>query len=209
MGNANEEALFTAAILTHDNKNYHAWSHRQWVIKQFNLWNNELEVAENFIQFDVRNNSAWNHRWFVLTRGSSTLLFSKQVLDDEMEFAMKYAMIALHNECPFNYMRGIAKLVIGSTASTTTRNNTTTTIHLGLKHFPQVIEWALVASQTAPESCVALQSFCCDILEQTGKYVEALQFVQKLGQRTDTIRQGYWMWRSERLNVLMSSNSII
>ncbi|RZL66026.1 MAG: hypothetical protein EOP29_29175, partial [Rhodococcus sp. (in: high G+C Gram-positive bacteria)] len=50
----------TASVLSVDNKNYHAWQHRQWVIKEFNLWEGELEFADAQISMDVQNNSAWN-----------------------------------------------------------------------------------------------------------------------------------------------------
>ena len=35
---------FIADILTQDAKNYHAWQHRQWVIQEFKLWDNELQL---------------------------------------------------------------------------------------------------------------------------------------------------------------------
>ena len=49
-------------------KNYHAWAHRQAIVKQFGLWQQELEVTTELLQEDVRNNSAWNQRFFVVSR---------------------------------------------------------------------------------------------------------------------------------------------
>jgi protein farnesyltransferase/geranylgeranyltransferase type-1 subunit alpha len=39
--------------------------HRQWVIKTFGLWDNELTYINRLLEEDVRNNSAWNQRYFI------------------------------------------------------------------------------------------------------------------------------------------------
>ena len=46
-------------------KNYHVWSHRQWVCAAWGVWEAELGLVDTLLAQDVRNNSAWNHRWFV------------------------------------------------------------------------------------------------------------------------------------------------
>lgn len=33
---------FVANVLEEDSKNYHAWSHRQWVLATYKLWDGEL-----------------------------------------------------------------------------------------------------------------------------------------------------------------------
>lgn len=50
-----------------DSKNYHVWSYRQWLVRQFNLWDEPREIAdvEVLLNNDVRNNSAWNHRYLL------------------------------------------------------------------------------------------------------------------------------------------------
>ena len=53
---------FLLEILQMDAKNYHAWAHRQWVLKKFGLWSGELDMISRFLDDDLRNNSAWNHR---------------------------------------------------------------------------------------------------------------------------------------------------
>jgi len=63
------ELMFIAASLKADAKNYHTWSHRQWVLAFFNeedLWLRELDFVESMVVQDVRNNSAWHHRFFVV-----------------------------------------------------------------------------------------------------------------------------------------------
>ena len=56
------ELDFIAVVLDEDAKNYHAWGHRQWVIKTCGLWANELGYVDGLLQDDLRNNSAWNER---------------------------------------------------------------------------------------------------------------------------------------------------
>ena len=69
---ADIELAYTAAVLDEDSKNYHAWSHRQWVVRHFSRWESELIFVEAMIKKDVRNNSAWNQRWFCLHKGNTT-----------------------------------------------------------------------------------------------------------------------------------------
>jgi len=76
-----EELEFSAGCLELDNKNYHAWSHRQAVIKQFidsdgdyeikpqqvgEVLEKELKYTDTLLETDVRNNSAWSQRAFLL-----------------------------------------------------------------------------------------------------------------------------------------------
>ena len=56
---ASEELGFIATVLREDSKNYHAWGHRQWVLKTFALWEGELAFTDALLQEDLRNNSAW------------------------------------------------------------------------------------------------------------------------------------------------------
>ena len=62
------ELQFTENILQLDAKNYHAWQHRQWVIKEFGLWEKELDYVDKLLTEDLRNNSAWNQRYFVISK---------------------------------------------------------------------------------------------------------------------------------------------
>lgn len=63
------ELTFITASLKVDAKNYHTWSHRQWLLAYFNdedLWSGELDFVDLMLTQDVRNNSAWHHRFFVV-----------------------------------------------------------------------------------------------------------------------------------------------
>jgi protein farnesyltransferase/geranylgeranyltransferase type-1 subunit alpha len=62
------ELAFNEEVLKADPKNYHTWSHRQWLLVHFDqadLWASELPLVERLLADDVRNNSAWHHRFFV------------------------------------------------------------------------------------------------------------------------------------------------
>jgi protein farnesyltransferase/geranylgeranyltransferase type-1 subunit alpha len=58
------------ALSEEDQKNYHTWSYRQWLLSYFNdeedLWSKELDFVDVMLTKDVRNNSAWHHRFFVV-----------------------------------------------------------------------------------------------------------------------------------------------
>ncbi|KAJ3407252.1 hypothetical protein CcCBS67573_g01121 [Chytriomyces confervae] len=90
-----------------DCKNYHAWSYRQWLVKHFQFWEQELADVDKLITSDFRNNSAWNHRFFVLSTRPEGV--SETTMDKELEYCQKYIQIAPNNESPWNYMKGILK----------------------------------------------------------------------------------------------------
>jgi protein farnesyltransferase/geranylgeranyltransferase type-1 subunit alpha len=79
------ELAFTTQVLEddEDQKNYHAWAHRQWVLKTFQLWDGEIAFVESLLQRDRRNNSAWNQRYFVL---QSTRTFDDALIQQEIEY---------------------------------------------------------------------------------------------------------------------------
>lgn len=64
-----------------DAKNYHAWSHRQWVLSTYGLWDKEMEFVDRLLEDDVRNNSVWNHRYYVVSRSQE---FSDEVVEREV-----------------------------------------------------------------------------------------------------------------------------
>lgn len=67
---AARELVFLKTVINVDEKNYHTWSYRQWILAHFNdesrLWAGERTYVEDLLEADVRNNSAWHHRFFVV-----------------------------------------------------------------------------------------------------------------------------------------------
>jgi hypothetical protein len=50
VGDYSGELPFTAEQIEEDNKNYHAWAYRQWVIQQLNGWDQELQFIDTLLQ---------------------------------------------------------------------------------------------------------------------------------------------------------------
>jgi len=104
LGDASQEFRFTEIILSEDPKNYHAWQHRQWILKTFRLFDGELEFVNDLIEEDVRNNSAWNQRYFVI---SETTGFTEDIINREIDYALKSIKKVQKNESSWNYLRGV------------------------------------------------------------------------------------------------------
>jgi protein farnesyltransferase/geranylgeranyltransferase type-1 subunit alpha len=52
------------------------------VIREFGLWDKELDYIDILLKEDLRNNSAWNQRYFVI---NNTTGYTKEVVDKEVE----------------------------------------------------------------------------------------------------------------------------
>ena len=55
---------------------------RQWVLKEYSLWQHELEYVDELLSIDLRNNSAWNQRFFVIY---NTTGFTSDVMEKEVQ----------------------------------------------------------------------------------------------------------------------------
>jgi hypothetical protein len=111
---ANVDAAALAAIgkreldmahqhITLDEKNLHAWAHRQWAVEHFRAWADELPFVHAIIEADVRNNSAWNHRFFVVTHQTP----EAELRRDEVLYALAAIGKAPNNESSWSYLRGV------------------------------------------------------------------------------------------------------
>ena len=106
---AKKELDYVDRVLGDDSKNYHAWSHRQWILRTTNnpqLWTDESKYAHTMILQDPRNNSAWNQRYFALHRGCS-ILPSFDEADEEVNYAIDCAKLDPYNESPWRYLIGL------------------------------------------------------------------------------------------------------
>ncbi|CAN7939645.1 unnamed protein product, partial [Ixodes hexagonus] len=175
---ASLEKAFTASILQMDAKNYHAWQHRQWSISEFDLWDGELDYVSTLLKEDVRNNSAWNQRFYVI---SNTTGFTDEVLDREVAYTFECIRKAVHNESPWNYLRGIL-----DAASAGDR--------------PDVEEFC---EQLYAEGCrvAYLLAFMVDsmadklaTIPDVRMYRRALEFCKRLAEEEDVIRKEYWIF---------------
>ncbi|ODM88605.1 Protein farnesyltransferase/geranylgeranyltransferase type-1 subunit alpha [Orchesella cincta] len=107
------ELQLTKDILSYDAKNYHAWQHRQWILSIFKEYAGEMDYVNFLLTDDVRNNSAWNQRYFVFV---SLRDFSPENLMEELDAVWEFVKVALSNESPWSYLRGLIRLAGDSRA---------------------------------------------------------------------------------------------
>lgn len=89
-----------------DAKNYHAWSHKIWLIERFELWSEpcHLAFAEEMLDADVRNNSVWSFRYFLVNRSEA---FSKELVERECRYVIEKRLPDdWRNEAAWAYLRG-------------------------------------------------------------------------------------------------------
>ena len=130
---AKQELAFIQKGLKVDEKNYHTWSYRQWILAHFggtgnttitsttrsttsdenqldnSLWEGELDFIESMLISDIRNNSAWHHRFFVvwacgIREGEEN---RAHVLKRELTYVKHSISIVPNNPAAWNYLRGI------------------------------------------------------------------------------------------------------
>lgn len=63
-----------------------------------------MEYVERLLEEDIRNNSAWNQRMFVLSHTCQKV--TGEILDRELQFAMKAITKVPGNESSWNYLTG-------------------------------------------------------------------------------------------------------
>lgn len=85
-----------------DYKNYNGWSHRQFIVDMFQLWDDEIEFVENLLRDDIRNNSAWNHRYTVVRHTKFPL--TPESRQEEIDFTLGALRSCANNESAWNYL---------------------------------------------------------------------------------------------------------
>jgi len=176
------ELAFCKECVKYDSKNYHAWAHRQWVLEQFaddKMWASEREYIEHLLNQDVRNNSAWNQRFFVIkkTLKEGTEKIPDDIAKAEIEFAVPLIHKSPNNECPWNYMRGVATMSDSGS----------------LLAFPRLKEIALEYCEKCP-ACPHCLSLLADICDAEGDDAKRVECLTTLRDRVDNIRRKYWQY---------------
>jgi protein farnesyltransferase/geranylgeranyltransferase type-1 subunit alpha len=99
----------TRRALDADAKNIHAWTHRLWCARAFDLWRAEPAFCDEMLQRDVRNNSAWSHRFVAaLGEGGDDKADAAEIARREMGYAETKLRLAPDNESAWNYLRACA-----------------------------------------------------------------------------------------------------
>lgn len=110
------ELVFLERVFALDPKNYHAWEHRQWVVRELDVWEKEMGTTETMIKEDPRNNSAWSQRHWAANRGSTPsapdapLATCESLLEAEIQFTTSILRLVPHSESPWNYLRGLLQI---------------------------------------------------------------------------------------------------
>jgi hypothetical protein len=92
-----------------DQKNYHAWSNRQWLLRTCNAalklpFDVDIAFCMKMIALDWFNNSAWNHWHFCIKGGPTGSL--KQLPSATILFACDVVRKHADNESPWSFIRG-------------------------------------------------------------------------------------------------------
>lgn len=175
-----EEFELVDDVLDGDEKNYHAWSHRTWLmggggrvgVAAKKKEEEELLWSGLRIRRDVRNNSAYAYRWAVAGAASRGVA--------EMRWALDRMRLAPRNEAAWNYVLALARHVEAAAA---------------------------VAAEAAREEVrvdagnVPARRFL--VLAEgdgVGAVEEKVEHCRVLATEVDVQRGRYWMWKMGRLN---------
>jgi len=180
IGQPLDELANTASVLRGDAKNFHVWSHRQWLLKRFAIWEGELDYVESLLQADLRNNSAWNQRHFVVDHQPGG--FSEARIAEELSYCTKYIDLAPNNESVWNYARGMM-LKPAFTQSATVE---------------ALCRRALQKDSKCAYAMGTLVDLYCRSKDKA-QIREAVKLCTELAQSVDTIRHRYWDFQRETI----------
>lgn len=190
------EIPFLARMFSKDAKNYHVWSYRQWLVRHFSLWDNELSYVESLLQADVRNNSAWNHRWFIvfarhmdpemhsIKDQGANLEVEPAIMEKEIEYAKAAIAIAPQNQSPWNYLRGVVRKQGKGLVA--------------MKAFAE--QFANLEEEDEVRSSHALD-FLADLYAEEHEKERSGKALEILARRYDPIRKNYWNYRRSLLGL--------
>lgn len=183
------ELQFTAEIFADDAKNYHAWSHRQFILYTYkdvllvsDCGSSELDYIDTLIDDDVRNNSAWTQRYFVI---DNTCRYDAKTITSELEYTFTHIFRAINNDSPYNYVIGLLH---------ETRCNHT--------HLQYTISQCIMILNSS--ECNNAHSLLVECYEISKQYDSAIEHCTKL-QNNDRIRKSYWTFRIDQLKTPVST----
>jgi len=207
------ELDYIHSVLQQDGKNYHAYSHRQWIVKAVNdkdVWNRELDFCDALIQADPRNNSAWNQRWFAVhhaasrpTQTSLDLVTAVQ----EIDYAIAGARLDPCNESPWRYLIGLVREQVYNTTNNNNDTNTNTATAMDTLLTTCIdktlsVRAVLQEAGRDPATCSNLSSALVDLLEfqaSVPALEQAVVLADGLAEEYDLIRKTYWRMRSKQI----------
>jgi len=214
---AKEELNYINGVLENDGKNYHAWSHRQWVLRTIcfppSIYNSELDYVHKLILDDPRNNSAWNHRWFITHKGCTRKpLSSLEDVQKEITYAMQCAEVDPFNESPWRYVIGFleeCKKYSGSEGNDVMEAADVKSLINSCEQEITKMRGNLGSTEYDVDSCVHLTSAKIDILEMKGDDIsleQAANLAKDLETEHDLIRKKYWKLREKEIRSRLSGS---
>ena len=105
LNDVSHEKNILERVFSSEPKNFHAWTHRIWMIRRFNNTENEFEFIEKMLKDDIKNNSVWNYRFFLVQYINGNKL-DKNIVENEIKYALEKIKECPVNECPYSYIRG-------------------------------------------------------------------------------------------------------
>mmetsp|Transcript_7424 Transcript_7424/g.13234 ORF Transcript_7424/g.13234 Transcript_7424/m.13234 type:complete len:334 (-) Transcript_7424:25-1026(-) len=179
---AKRELLYHQEVMQRndDFKNYNGWSHRQFIVRQFKLWEGEIDFILELLDDDIRNNSAWNHRYTVVK--NLHWPFSRETIQSEVSFTLQMLEQCYTNESAWNYLAAFTGDGEGK---------------LPVTEFPalEVLCLKIIAESG---SRLELARFAIETMallhEARGEKQKAIERYEEL-KRVDKIRLCYWDWR--------------
>ncbi|RDA84083.1 hypothetical protein CP532_0486 [Ophiocordyceps camponoti-leonardi (nom. inval.)] len=192
------ETSFIGTMLAQDSKNYHVWSYRHFLVEKLGLWTaNELASTQSFIEADVRNNSAWSHRFFLVFSDPATSTpespataydakVPASVIDREVAYAQEKILLAPQNRSGWLYLRGV--LVKGGR---------------DLEYVATFAERFVDDLGQVNESVRSSHALdlLADVYKGGGELPKARLCLQRLWEKWDPVREGYWKHRAGQLEV--------
>ncbi|KAL1838610.1 hypothetical protein VTJ49DRAFT_2478 [Mycothermus thermophilus] len=198
---AASERQFLERILAEDTKNYHVWSYRSYLVNKLGLFSDPDELAsiERMIDDDVRNNSAWSHRFFLVfshpDRATPGVAATEpdpkvppEIVDREVAYAQSKIRLAPQNQSPWNYLRGV--LVKGGRKLSEVEGFT-----------EEFVKGLGKGEEEEDVKSTHALDLLAEIYAEQGRKEEADLSLQRLGQKWDRIRFGYWEWRRRCLGM--------
>ncbi|KAF5103165.1 hypothetical protein DV451_001608 [Geotrichum candidum] len=191
------ERFVVELVLSNDAKNYHAWSHLQWLAKntppEFRLQlDEEIEYTTFLLSQDVYNNSAWAYRYFILPEAASPELLEREI--GYVHFAITEVP---QNEASWNYLVGLYERFYFSQA------DKSTDALAALEEFclrfapidqPGLTEEVVFRSTHALETLVTIY--------EKQKKVDKARKVLGLLETYIPIRKGYWAYKIKQLEAV-------
>ena len=105
MNDVSHEKNILAKVFESEPKNFHAWIHRIWMIRRFNNTENEFDFIDKMLKEDVKNNSVWNYRFFLVQYINGDKI-DKNIIENEIKYALEKIKECPVNESPYSYIRG-------------------------------------------------------------------------------------------------------